>query len=164
MHLRPEIPGVDRPDRQRRILDREHGAELVERRLPGAVAAPSLVGLDPGIGGDVDQARSRRGQQEGERGLGHAEWRHHVHLEGDAQDVERVVGQRREGGRAEGAGVVDQEVEAPQGAGRGDQCPAVLLVGDVAGKGAEDRARRQQRFEPGLGDGERCGLPAVYDQ
>ena len=36
------------------LLDGQHGAEVIEGRLAGAVATPSFVGLDGGVGGDVD--------------------------------------------------------------------------------------------------------------
>ena len=57
---------------------------------------------------------SGRVEQQRQRVLDQPERRHHVDLEGDAQLAQGVVGQRREGGGAERAGVVDHQVEPTQ--------------------------------------------------
>ena len=48
-------PGSTDHTREGGLLDGQDGAEVLEGGLAGAVAAPSLVGLDRGVGGDVDQ-------------------------------------------------------------------------------------------------------------
>ena len=59
VHLRAHVAGVDGVDAQVGMLGGEDGAELLERRLRRAVAAPALVGLNGGVGGDVEDARAR---------------------------------------------------------------------------------------------------------
>ena len=62
VHLRAHVAGVDGEDPQVRMLGGEDARELLERRLRRAVAAPALVRLDRGVGGDVD-ARTAPGVQ-----------------------------------------------------------------------------------------------------
>ena len=71
--------------------------------------------------------------QERQGELGQRERREHVDRVDLLEHVERVVGERRLGARAEQARVVDQQVEC--GAGGRDERRAVSGVGDVAGEG-----------------------------
>ena len=60
VHLRAHVAGVDGVDAQLRAARRRGPrVELLERGLRRAVAAPALVGLDGGVGGDVDDRRAR---------------------------------------------------------------------------------------------------------
>ena len=54
MHVGGHVAGVDGVDAQLGVLDGEDGGELVEGGLARAVAAPARVGLDGGVGADVD--------------------------------------------------------------------------------------------------------------
>ena len=63
----PHVTGVDGPHRQRGLLHGQHRAQVVERRLGQAVAAPAFVRLDRRVGGDVDHGGARRPSQDGER-------------------------------------------------------------------------------------------------
>ena len=58
VHLRAHVAGIDRVHAQLGVLGRQHRAQLLERRLARAVPAPALVGLDGGVGGDVEDARA----------------------------------------------------------------------------------------------------------
>ena len=140
MHRGAQITRVDGPDGQRGELRRQHGTEVLECRLAGAVAAPALVGLDRGVRRDVEQARVWRVEQQRQGVLHDAQRRHDVHLEGDPQIVKGVVGQRGEWRCPERPGVVDDEVEPAQLEGGAGQFVTVIVVGDVTGDG-DDAAR-----------------------
>ena len=62
VHLGAHVAGVDGQHPQLGVLGGEHPADVVERGLGGAVAAPALVGLDRRVGRDVDDdGAARRG-------------------------------------------------------------------------------------------------------
>ena len=134
-------PGSTAWTRSSRMLGGEDPRQLLERGLRRAVAAPALVGLDGGVGGDVEDHRAlvhARERELGERERGD-------HVDGvDALELgERVGVQGRLRARAEEAGVVDEEVDPV--AGGGDERLAVARVGDVAGQRVDGRALRQLR-------------------
>ena len=53
VHLGAHVAGIDDEDAEVGSLDREHAAGVLERGLRRAVAAPSRVRLDRGVGRDV---------------------------------------------------------------------------------------------------------------
>ena len=69
VHGGAQIAGIDRPHREGGELGRQHGTEVLERRLAGAVAAPALVGLHRGVRSHVEHARVRRVEQKRQRVL-----------------------------------------------------------------------------------------------
>ena len=73
VHAGAHVAGVDGVDAQLRVLGGEHRAELLERGLGGAVAAPAGVRLDPGVGGDVEDAAAGARLRQREPGRGRAE-------------------------------------------------------------------------------------------
>ncbi len=164
VHGGPHVARVDGPDGQRGELDRQHGAEMLQRGLARAVPAPALVGLDGGVRRDVQYAGVGRVEQQGERLLDEAQWCHDVDFEGDAQIAERVVGQGRQRRGTERPCVVDHEVEATEVEGGGDQVLAVLDVGDVARQGDHPHVRRGLGADP-VGRGvERRPVAPVHDE
>ena len=74
-----------------------------------------------------------------------------------SQHVERVLGERRLGRRAEHAGVVDQEVEPAEILRRGDEAVAMPAIGHVA----RNDAYRRMDGEVGGGRFERGRLARV---
>ena len=166
VHARVHVAGVDGVDAQVGALGGEHVGELLERRLRRAVAAPALVALDRGVGGDVDDPPA--GGHARQRELDERERRDRVDGEDVLERRERVVGERGQRRRAERARVVDEQVER---LARGfDEPRAVLGVGDVAGDrddvrgGGELRAGRFELVraagvedEPPAALGERAG-------
>ena len=94
------------------------------------------------------------GAQPRQHELGQRERGEDVDLVEAAQLVERIVRERRQGGRAEAARVVDQQVELR--AGGLEQARAVLGVGDVARDGGDAREVRdrvsQRRFVAAVDD------------
>ena len=131
MHARVHVAGVDRVDPEAGLLGGEHACELLERRLRGAVAAPAFVGLDGGVGGDVDDAAAAASEQR-ERELREPQRREDVHYVDPLELVERIVRQLRLRARAEDARVVHEQVEAAGRLRCGDERAAVPVVGDVA--------------------------------
>ena len=112
VHLRAHVAGVDAQHPEVGALDGEDPADVVQRGLGGAVAAPALVGLDGGVGRDVDHDGARREVRQ--RVLDQPERGDDVDVEQVGERGERVVGQRRQRRRAEAAGVVDDEVDRPR--------------------------------------------------
>jgi hypothetical protein len=110
------------------VLDGQHGADLRERRLRRAVPAPGLVGLERGVGDDVDDPCPFGEPRQGK--LDESERRKHVGLVDAPQLVERVARQRRQRAQTENARVVDDQVDRLACAF--DQSSSVLGVGDIA--------------------------------
>jgi hypothetical protein len=88
---------------------------------------------------------SKRGQCVLDQGHGC----HHVDLEHSSQFIDRVLLERRQRGRTQGARVVNEEVQRAQLLGRRDQRGAMLGVGHVADENANlgpDGAERTSRL------------------
>lgn len=136
MHVGPQIARIERQDPKVRVLDGEDGAEVVERRLRGAVRPPSGVGLDRGVRGQVHD-RPARTVQGGEQFLDQGQRRHQVGLEHRPQLARIQVGELGERRRTERPGVVDQQVKAAELLDRATQRRAVRGVGHVARDGTE---------------------------
>jgi hypothetical protein len=157
VHVGGHVAGVDGVDPQPGVLHGEDGGQLVEGGLAGAVATPAGVGLDGGVGADVDDGAAGVAQR-GEDGLHERERGHDVDGEEVRELVGRQVGQGGQRTRAERARVVDQEVE-PRSRGLG-QRGAVPRVGDVA----RDRGDAVRVREGGPGGVQPWGVPAVDDE
>jgi hypothetical protein len=158
VHAGVHVAGVDGVDPQGRLLGAEYGGDLIERGLGGAVAAPTLVGLDRGVGGDEHQPGA--GAEMGEEHLGEPQGREDVDGVDLPQLLQRVVGQRGLGAGPEQAGVVDGDVEATGGGRRLGQGEAVFLAGHVAGPG-DDGGELAQLGRHGLEGGR---VTAVDDE
>ena len=63
VHLGAHVAGIDDEHAHVGMLGREHRRQLLERGLRRSVAAPSFVGLDRGVGRDVDDRAVRRGER-----------------------------------------------------------------------------------------------------
>ena len=81
----PHVAGVDGPHPDVGLLDGQGGAQMVEGRLGRSVAAPCLVVLDRGVGGDVQDPGIRRAAQEREAAWMRASGAMCVHLEDPAR-------------------------------------------------------------------------------
>jgi hypothetical protein len=159
-----QVARVDPPHAHGGLLGGQHGAQLLERGLRRAVAAPALVRLDGGVGGDVRDGAAVLGQhrqaqlEQGERG-------DEVDLEGAAERVEREVPQPGQRRGAERAGVVHEQLQPADLPGRLDEGVAVVGVCDVARDGDGRRAERGGRGGEGVGvapvDDD---VPAVLDE
>ena len=136
MHLRTHVAWVERVDPDRRLLSSEHLADLFERRLGGAVAAPTFIWLEGRIGGDVHDGAARH-DDERQRSLDEPEWTEHVHPVDLGEHVEGICTQRRLRRGSEDTGVVDQQVEAAQIAYRGHEIGSMRGVCDVARDSAD---------------------------
>ena len=161
VHHRAQVAWVHRPDGERRELDGEHRAEMLECRLARAVAAPAFVRLDAGVGGDVDEARAWGVEQERQRVLHQAERCDDVHLERHAQFVERVVRQRRKWRRPQRAGIVHEQIETAELDRRIGQGAAVRRLGDVPRDGHDAGAVSGVGADAVGGGVERRAIPAV---
>ena len=155
MQLGAHVTRVEGVHPQVRLLHREHRAEVVQRGLRRAVAAPTLVGLGGGVGADVDDHAAAPAQF-GQQCLHQGQRCDDVYLVDAAQDVERVVAQRRLRARPEQAGVVEQEVQAPEPRDGCDKGGPVVWVADVA--------RQDDRTEVGGGGNELLPAPRVEDE
>ena len=157
VHVGAPCRRVDRVDAQVGVLDREHRGQLVQRGLAGAVAAPARVGLDRGVGADVDtvpRAAAARGAglDEGERG-------EHV----DVVHGARGRAARRSASGGSGLGPSSLALFTSRSSRRADgrgQRGAVPRVGDVARDGGDAVGTG----EAGYGGGERRGVAAVDDE
>ena len=156
VHRGVHVARVEGVDGEVRALGAEHVGELLERGLRRAVAAPALVGLDRGVGGDVDDPRAVGHGRE--RELDQAQRGERVDLQHVLEDVERIGVERRLRAGAEDARVVDERVDAV--AGGGDEGAAVALVGDVA----DQRRHVGVRGQLAAGRLERVGAAGVDDQ
>jgi hypothetical protein len=131
VHARAHVAGIDGVDAQRRVLRREDRRELLQRGLRGAVAAPAGVGLDGGVGGEVEDPPALRQARKGE--LRERERRDHVDAVDVLEHLDGVVGERWLRARPEHARVVDEQVELRA---RGlDERGAVIGVDDAAADG-----------------------------
>jgi hypothetical protein len=153
---RVHVAGVEGVDGELRALGAEHVRELLERGLRRAISAPALVGLDRGVGGDVDDPRAVGHGRE--RKLDQAQRCERVDLQDVLQDVERIGVERRLRARPEDARVVDEGVDSV--AGGGDEGAAVALVGHVA----DQRGHVGVRGQLAAGCFERVGAASVDDQ
>ena len=111
----------------------EREREEVERGLAGAVAAPAGIAADGRVARDVDDQAATLLEQR-QRLLGKRQRRHDVDREKALERGDRKFGERRQRARAEVGGVVDEEIEAAEIPGRGDQPAAEIGIGDVAGE------------------------------
>ena len=87
-------PGSMVSTRRSGSLGGEHPADVVERRLGGAVAAPALVGLDRGVRRDVDDDGAGRPGGATPPGSGPS-GATTLTVNSSRQRIERVLGQRR---------------------------------------------------------------------
>ena len=159
VHLRAHVAGIDPVDAEVGLLGGEDVRELLEPGLRGAVPAPSLVPLDRGVGGDVQDAAGA-GREQRERLLDERERCDEIGAQ-DGLEVGGVeTGERRHRRRAERARVVDEDVEAAGALGGRNQIAAVLRVGHIAGDGG--RAARDG--EGGVGGRERLLAAGVDNQ
>jgi hypothetical protein len=122
-------PGSTAHTRTTRLLDAEDAGQLVDRGLGRAVTAPPLVRFDRGVRGDHDQ-RTADCAQGGQRELGEADRREHVHLVHVAQRLHRIGGQRGLRARTEDAGVVDDQGKRTE-VGRGGEPVRARWAGAV---------------------------------
>ena len=128
MHLGAHVAGVDGVDAQVGALDAEDRRPLLERGLGGAVAAPAVVGLNAGVGGDVENRAAVGDVGEGE--LRECQWGQHVDAVDVLEDVERVLGELWLRARPQNARVVDEQVDLRPG-DRDERAP-VRGIRDVA--------------------------------
>ena len=161
VHPGPHVARVDPVHAHPVLLGRQHPAELLQRRLGGAVAAPALVALDRRVGGHVDD-RAPLGPQVGEGGLDDPQRGHHVGGQHALEVAGPQPGDMGEGARPQRAGVVDHQLEPAEAGGGGDQRGGVDGVGDVAGQGDDAAGAGGIDGGPGLGQGP--GVAGVHDQ
>src|SRR6266566_2686015 len=129
MHLRPEIPRVDRDDADARIAQFvcERLAQELERGLATPIGAPPRIAAARRVTRDVHDEASRWFQDR-KACVDQCERSDDVDLVDASKDLKRVLHERRERGRTQFGGVVDQEVETTGAAERGDQVASVLLL------------------------------------
>ena len=112
--------------------------------LADAVAAPGLVGLDRGVGADVEDDAGVPAQLRQERG-GQGQRRDQVDLQQPEVRRRVEVGERRQRARAQRARVVDQQPGAAELGRDVDELAAVRRVGHVPGDGRVRPAGRAPR-------------------
>ncbi len=138
-------PGSTLCTRSGGLLGGQDRGGVVERGLRRPVAAPAVVGLDGGVGGEVEDPPVLAAQLREQV----AHQRHRCDdVDGQDLGVRRGVEVDEAGERAgaQGAGVVDQHVGTAQLARHLGERRAVPLVGDVPGEdGVRSAARAWQR-------------------
>src|SRR6266581_2533787 len=132
MHLRSEIPWVDRDDADSRIaqLVRQRLAHELERGLAAPVSAPPRIAAAGRVARDVHD-ESPRCLQGREACVDERERSDDVDLKHASEEIERVFHERRERGSAEFGGVVEEEIQTTDAADGRDQITSVSVLRNV---------------------------------